>query len=87
MDIQVLSVLVSFLTLVVFILSGLFAYVLGKVSKTESAISDFRIKVAEDYTTKEEHKETVSKEIGSLRELILRIEQQLTEKQKQVESA
>jgi len=77
MDIQFLSVLVSFLTLIVFILAGLFAYVLGRVSKNETAISDFRIKVAEDYTTKEEHKETISKEIGSIKELILRIEKQL----------
>ena len=77
MDIQFLSVLVSFLTLIVFILAGLFAYVLGRVSKNETAISDFRIKVAEAYTTKEAHKETISKEIGSIKELILRIEKQL----------
>lgn len=78
MDLPTVEALLGLLTLLCLVLGALLTAIHGRVSDSEKQLSDHRIVVAQDYVTKDEHERRITAEINSLKEMMQRIEGNIT---------
>lgn len=78
MDVQTMQAIVGLLGLLVTVFGGLLLVVWVQLSSVGKELSAFQIVVARDYVTKEEHDRRIVSEVGSIKELVERIEVNMT---------
>lgn len=78
MDLPTVETLLGLLTLLCLVLGALLTAIHGRVSDSEKQLSDHRVAVAQEYVTRDEHERRLTAEISSLKELMQRVESNLT---------
>lgn len=78
MDVQTMQALVGLLMLLVTVFGGLLLALWRQLSETNKCLSAHQVFVAQKYVTKEEHDRRITQEIDSMKELLQRVESNVT---------